>query len=234
MGTAAKEKIIVALDAPDSASALRLAGPLLGTGCLFKIGLQLFTAEGPDIVRRFKDLGARIFLDLKFHDIPNTAAAAVRSITGLGVEMTTIHLAGGPEMVRASVDAAGGGTLVLGVTVLTSMDGDALLATGVPSTPSAQVVTLARMGFDNGLRGLVASPREITPLREVLGQDAVIVTPGIRPAGSDHGDQRRVATPREAIDAGANHLVIGRPITDAADPRAALEAIANGIARATE
>lgn len=229
MGTAAKEKIIVALDAPDWASAKHLADPLLGTGCLFKIGLQLFAAEGPDVVRQFNDLGARIFLDLKFHDIPNTAAEAIRSIKRLGVEMTTIHLAGGPSMVQAAVEAAGNDLLVLGVTVLTSMDDAALRATGVAATPSEQVVALARMGAAVGLRGLVASPREITPLREALGSEMAIVTPGIRPRGADHGDQRRVASPREAVEAGATHLVIGRPVTGASDPLAALEAIAAEI-----
>lgn len=227
----AKEKIIVALDAPDADSAKRLAAPLLGEGCLFKIGLQLFTAEGPSIVQDFKKLGARVFLDLKFHDIPNTAMEAVRSATALGAEMTTIHLCGGPRMAADSIAAAkGSGMLVLGVTVLTSMDSESLQATGVPDSPEAQVVRLAAMGVSNGLRGVVASPREIRPLRENFGNALVIVTPGVRPSGSDAGDQKRVMTPADAIRAGADYLVIGRPITSAPSPLEALHAIADEIA----
>jgi len=223
----AKEKIIVAIDSPDAETAKRLAAPLLGEGCLFKIGLQLFTAEGPSIVRDFKSLGARVFLDLKFHDIPNTAREAVRSAAALGVEMTTIHLCGGPRMVADSVFAAkDSGLLVLGVTVLTSMDAESLHATGVPATPASQVLHLAGMGLQCGLRGVVASPLEIHPLREKFGDSLVIITPGVRPAGSDAGDQKRVMTPAEAIRAGADHLVIGRPITSAPSPRDALRAIA--------
>jgi orotidine-5'-phosphate decarboxylase len=223
----AKEKIIVAIDAPDADSAKRLADPLLGEGCLFKIGLQLFTAEGPSIVRDFKTLGARVFLDLKFHDIPNTAMEAVRSATALGVEMTTIHLCGGPRMVADSVVAARDSeTLVLGVTVLTSMDAESLQATGVSASPEDQVVHLAGMGLRCGLKGVVASPREIRPLREHFGKDLVIVTPGVRPTGSEAGDQKRVMTPSKAIQAGANYLVIGRPITSAPFPVEALRAIA--------
>jgi orotidine-5'-phosphate decarboxylase len=226
----AKEKIIVALDAPDADSAKRLADPLLGEGCLIKIGLQLFTAEGPAIVRDFKSLGARVFLDLKFHDIPNTAREAVRSATALGAEMTTIHLCGGPRMVADSVGAAkDSGMLVLGVTVLTSMDAESLSATGVPDSPEHQVVRLAGMGLQCGLRGVVASPREIRPLREKFGDALVIVTPGVRPSGSEAGDQKRVMTPTEAIHAGADWLVIGRPITSAPSPLQALRAIAAEI-----
>jgi orotidine-5'-phosphate decarboxylase len=223
----AKEKIIVAIDAPDAEAAKRLIDPLLGEGCLFKIGLQLFTAEGPSIVREFKKLGARIFLDLKFHDIPNTAREAIHSVAVLGVEMTTIHLCGGPRMVADSVSAAAGTRmLVLGVTVLTSMDSESLGAVGVSTSPEQQVVHLARMGKKQGLRGVVASPREILPLRENFGTELVIVTPGVRPAGSDIGDQKRVMTPAEAVRAGADFLVIGRPITSASSPVEALRAIA--------
>jgi orotidine-5'-phosphate decarboxylase len=223
----AKEKIIVAIDAPDADAAKRLADPLLGEGCLFKIGLQLFTAEGPSIVREFKKLGARVFLDLKFHDIPNTAKEAIHSAAALGVEMTTIHLCGGPRMVADSVAAAADSEmLVLGVTVLTSMDAESLGAVGVSATPEQQVVHLAGMGRKQGLRGVVASPREILPLRENFGNDLVIVTPGVRPAGSDIGDQKRVMTPAEAVRAGADFLVIGRPITSAPSPVEALRAIA--------
>ena len=230
----AKEKIIVAIDAPDADAAKRLADPLLGEGCLFKIGLQLFTAEGPSIVRDFKKLGARVFLDLKFHDIPNTAKEAIHSAASLGAEMTTIHLCGGPRMVADSVAAAeGSGMLVLGVTVLTSMDADSLAAVGVSASPENQVVHLAGMGRQQGLKGVVASPREILPLRKNFGEDLVIVTPGVRPTGSDLGDQKRVMTPAEAVRAGASYLVIGRPITSAPSPVEALRAIEDEMANAS-
>jgi orotidine-5'-phosphate decarboxylase len=222
-----KGKIIIAVDVPDADSALRLVEPLAPEGCLFKIGLQLFTAEGPSIIQKIQSTGARIFLDLKFHDIPNTAREAVRSATALGVEMTTIHLCGGPRMVAESVSAAvGTPTLVLGVSVLTSMDNASLRAVGVPLEAGEQVVHLAGMGLECGLRGLVASPLEIRPLREKFGSRLVLVTPGVRPTGSAMGDQMRVMTPGEAIRAGADFLVIGRPITGAASPLEALREIA--------
>jgi len=227
MSRPAKEKIIVAVDAPDSASALALIKPLAPEGCLFKIGLQLFTAVGPSIVKEIQSLGARVFLDLKFHDIPNTAREAVHSAVALGVDMTTIHLAGGPAMVSEAVKAAEGSkTLVLGVTVLTSMDDETLDIVGVPRPAADQVLHLAEMGAHCSLRGVVASPHEITPLREEFGHGLVIVTPGVRPAGSDKGDQRRVMTPGEAIRCGADYLVIGRPITAAPSPREAFLQIA--------
>ncbi len=231
MSAPSNEKIIVALDAPDREAALRLAEPLQGLGCILKIGLQLFTALGPSIVREIRSSGTKVFLDLKFHDIPNTAREAVHSVTALDVQMTTIHLAGGPDMVGEAVRAAGAnGPLVLGVTVLTSMDAAALSATGVPRTPADQVLHLAEMGVQNGLRGVVASPHEISLLREAFGASLRIVTPGVRPAGSDTGDQRRVLTPKEAIARGADHLVIGRPITGAPSPRDAFLRIAEEIA----
>lgn len=230
MTVPAKEKIIVAIDAPDKKSALSLIEPLLGEGCLFKIGLQLFTAIGPSIVTEIQAAGAKVFLDLKFHDIPNTAKEAVRSAVALNVAMTTIHLAGGPAMVSESVHAAEGtGTLVLGVTVLTSMDDETLDIVGIPRPAGDQVLHLADMGANCGLRGVVASPHEITTLREEFGHGLVIVTPGVRPAGSDAGDQRRVMTPGEAIRCGADFLVIGRPITSAIDPKEAFEKIAGEI-----
>lgn len=224
------EKIIIAIDAPDATSARRLVEPLADLGCVFKIGLQLFTAEGPSIVRDLKAAGARIFLDLKFHDIPNTAREAVHSAVGLGVDMTTIHLAGGPAMVGEAVRAAeGSGTLILGVTVLTSMDQSALEAISVSKTPAEQVLALANMGHAQGLRGVVASPQEIELLRERFGTDLAIVTPGVRPAGSDAGDQKRIMTPGDAIRRGADYLVIGRPITGVPAPREAFLRIAEEI-----
>jgi orotidine-5'-phosphate decarboxylase len=227
MPSTAKEKIIIAVDAPNAAAARELVKPLASQGCLFKIGLQLFTAEGPSIVSKLQSTGARIFLDLKFHDIPNTAREAVHSAVRLGVDMTTIHLCGGPQMVSESVAAAKESkTLVLGVSVLTSMDDEALRAVGVPRIAEEQVLQLADMGLQCGLRGIVASPREIRPLREKFGSSLVIVTPGVRPAGSDAGDQKRVMTPGDAVRAGADYLVIGRPITGAPSPLESLRAIA--------
>ena len=220
MSVPSNQKIIVALDAPDLSSALALAEPLAGEGCVFKIGLQLFTAVGPSIVKEIQSLGARVFLDLKFHDIPNTAREAVASAVALGVDMTTIHLAGGPAMVSAAVKAAESSkTLVLGVTVLTSMDDTTLDLVGIRHPATDQVLRLTEMGANCQLRGVVASPHEITPLREEFGHSLVIVTPGVRPAGSALDDQRRVMTPGEAIRCGADYLVIGRPITSARSPR---------------
>jgi orotidine-5'-phosphate decarboxylase len=234
MSVPAKEKIIVAIDSPDLNSALALVAPLAGEGCVFKIGLQLFTAVGPSVVKEIQALGARVFLDLKFHDIPNTAKEAVNSAVALGVDMTTIHLAGGPAMVSESVAAAENSkTLVLGVTVLTSMDDETLDVVGIPRTATDQVLRLAKMGANCRLRGVVASPHEIAPLREEFGRGLVIVTPGVRPAGSDKGDQRRVLTPGEAVRCGADYLVIGRPITAAASPRDAFLQIAHEISEAT-
>lgn len=233
MSVASKEKIIVAIDAPDTESALRLIKPLAPEGCVFKIGLQLFTAVGPSIVKEIQTLGAKVFLDLKFHDIPNTAKEAVKSAVALGVDMTTIHLSGGPAMVSEAVKAAENSkTLVLGVTVLTSMDDATLDVVGVPRPAADQVLHLAEMGANCRLRGVVASPHEITPLREEFGHSLVIVTPGVRPAGSDVGDQRRVMTPGEAVRCGADYLVIGRPITSASLPREAFLRIAEEIAAA--
>jgi orotidine-5'-phosphate decarboxylase len=233
MPARAKEKIIVAIDSPDLDSALALIEPLAGEGCVFKVGLQLFTAVGPTIVKKIQSFGARVFLDLKFHDIPNTAMSAVRSAVALGVDMTTIHLAGGPAMVSESVKAADNSkTLVLGVTVLTSMDDETLDLVGIPRPPADQVLRLAEMGANCRLRGVVASPHEITPLREAFGNGLVIVTPGVRPSGSDRGDQRRVMTPGEAVRCGADYLVIGRPITAAGSPRDAFLRIAEEISAA--
>jgi len=230
MTSPAKEKIIIAVDAPDAAAAHRLIEPLAAEGCVFKIGLQLFTAEGPSLVREIRARGAKVFLDLKFHDIPNTAKEAIHSAVALGVEMTTIHLAGGPAMVAEAVKAAeGSSTLVLGVTVLTSMSDADLHRIGVNAAAADQVLNLAGMGLECGLRGVVASPLEISLLREKFGSALTIVTPGVRPAGSDIGDQHRVLTPGEAVRRGADYLVIGRPITAAPFPRDAFLRIAEEI-----
>lgn len=228
MSTTARERIILALDTPDAPSARKLMDKLAGELAWIKIGLQLFTAVGPSIVTEARERRFKVFLDLKFHDIPNTVRHAIVSARSLGAEMTTIHLAGGPDMVEAAV-AEEGDMLVLGVTVLTSMNNAMLAATGVPSTLREQVISLARMGAASGLRAVVASPEEIDPLREALGPDLVIVTPGVRPAGADRGDQERVATPAEAIRRGANYLVIGRPISAATDPRDAFLQIVSEV-----
>ena len=230
MNDLAKEKMIVAVDKPDLRSALRLIDQLAGELVWAKLGLQLFTAEGPQVVREISDRGLRIFLDLKFHDIPNTAKEAIRSARNLGVSMTTIHLAGGPEMIAACTEESEE-MLVLGVSVLTSMDGEDLVAIGVTATPSEQVLALAAMGVASGIRGVVASPQEIMPLRKAHGHALTIVTPGVRSTGDASGDQRRVATPATAIRDGANYLVIGRPITGADDPKEAFLRIADEVAQ---
>jgi orotidine-5'-phosphate decarboxylase len=225
------EKIIVALDVPTAQEALWLSGLLSDEVGLLKIGLQSYTAEGPALVRSVSSLGARIFLDLKLHDIPNTVARAVEAAGKLGVGMLTIHLSGGSEMVHAAVAARTDGLLLLGVTVLTSSTDDTLTETGVSGNTSDQVLRLARLGVENGIDGVVASPHEARMLRNEFGDKIKIVTPGIRPTGSAAGDQKRFTTPREAIDSGADYLVIGRPITAAADPKAAVQSIVDELSR---
>ncbi|MFZ4682954.1 MAG: orotidine-5'-phosphate decarboxylase, partial [Terrimicrobiaceae bacterium] len=197
-----------------------------------KIGLQLFTAEGTDIVRAMKDRGYKVFLDLKFHDIPNTAREAVHSAVKLGADMTTIHLSGGQLMIREAVEAAADSPLlVLGVTVLTSFDEAELRGIGVNKTPAEQVENLVALGTSVGLRGVVCSPHEISILRARFGSDLTVVTPGVRPAGAAANDQQRVMTPADAIKAGASYLVIGRPITGAASPREAVLKILQEVGR---
>ena len=230
MTTPAKEKIIVALDAPNADAAFHLADQLSGTAAWVKVGLQLFTAEGPSIVRAMKDRGFKVFLDLKFHDIPNTAREAVHSVVQLGADLTTIHLSGGKKMVQEAVKAsADSSLLVLGVTVLTSFDAQELNGIGIAASPAEQVTNLVRLGTGVGLRGVVCSPHEIVSLRSEFGSDLTIVTPGVRPVGSDTNDQQRVMTPADALAAGASYLVIGRPITGAKSPREALQRIADEI-----
>ena len=228
-------RILVALDVDSSAKALALADTLRGTVAGYKIGKQLFTAEGPDVVRALTARDNRVFLDLKFHDIPNTVAGAVRSAMATGAWMVNVHASGGSAMMRAAAQAAhetaaktgAARPLVIGVTVLTSMDEAALAEVGTTRPVIEQVVHLARLAKAAGLDGVVASPQEIAAIRAACGPDFHIVTPGIRPAGqAGTDDQARTLTPREAVAAGATYLVIGRPITAAADPRAAAEAIA--------
>jgi len=225
--------IIAALDVPNADHALRLAQTVAPAVGAFKIGKELFTAAGADIVRRVRDTGASVFLDLKFHDIPHTVARAVESAVRLDVQMLTIHTSGGSTMMAAAEKAAqetaaqGGrnAPLVLGVTVLTSMDAADLAEIGVTATPAQQVERLALLAARSGLRGLVCSPLEIAGLRKLLPASMQLVTPGIRPADAKADDQKRTLTPREAMDAGASWLVIGRPIYAAENPRAAAEKI---------
>ena len=222
--------IIAALDVSTADEALALAAEVAPAVGAFKIGKELFVSAGPDIVQRVRDTGAEVFLDLKFHDIPNTVAKAVASAARLDVQLLTVHASGGTAMLRAAQKASGqNGPLVLGVTVLTSMDESDLAELGISKSPADQVRHLAKLATAAGLHGLVCSPMEIAPLREILPAEIQLVTPGIRPAGADAGDQKRVLTPAEALAAGANRLVIGRPIYAAENPRAAAEAILDSL-----
>ncbi len=231
-------RILVALDVDSRARALALANALRGSVAGYKIGKQLFTAEGPAVVRELAERGDRVFLDLKFHDIPNTVAGAVAAAVTTGAWMVNVHASGGSAMMRAAADSARAAAekagverpLVIGVTVLTSMDQAALAEIGTSRPVIEQVTHLARLAKAAGLDGVVASPQEIGAIREACGSDFAIVTPGIRPA--DHAgkdDQARTLTPAEAVEAGATYLVIGRPITGAADPKAAARAIATEL-----
>jgi orotidine-5'-phosphate decarboxylase len=214
--------LILALDVPDQQSALDLVHRLGPSVSFYKIGLQLFTRCGPAIVQAVKATGASVFLDLKFHDIPNTVRHSVQSACALGVDLLTIHLSGGAAMIRAASEAAAGTpTRVLGVTVLTSSNRDTLRELGIDAAVEDQVLRLAHLAVANGVTGIVASPLEVTLLRQVFGKTLTIVTPGVRPDWAESNDQQRTLTPRAAIDAGADFLVIGRPITAQPDPRAA-------------
>jgi orotidine-5'-phosphate decarboxylase len=229
----AKDKLIVALDLPSAAAAAQLAEKLRGRAGLFKVGSELFTAEGPVLVHYLVANGIKVFLDLKFHDIPNTVRAATREATRMGVSMLNVHASGGRAMMAAAAESARESSsalrmprpLVLGVTVLTSLTSEDLREIGIDGGPEAAVARLARLAQSAGLDGVVASPREIAAIRRACGPSFVIVTPGIRPATADVNDQARIATPASAIQAGADFLVVGRPITAAPDPAAAAEAI---------
>ena len=227
-GGVKQNKIIVALDFPDAASALALVDRLDPALCRLKVGKELFTVAGPDLVRTLAARGYEVFLDLKFHDIPNTVAAACRAAAGLGVWMMNVHASGGRRMMQAAREALAESPrrpLLIGVTVLTSMSAEDLAETGIDAEPAAQVLRLASLTQACGLDGVVCSAQEAALLRARLGEGFRLVTPGIRPAGSETGDQRRVMTPMQAMAAGATDLVIGRPITAAADPVKVLQSI---------
>jgi orotidine-5'-phosphate decarboxylase len=231
----ARQRLIVALDVPSAAAAIDLVNELEPSCHWFKVGLELFVAAGPAVLEPLVERGHSIFLDLKFHDIPNTVAGAVRSAAGLGVRMINVHASGGPAMLAAAKTALEGvpdPPQLLAVTVLTSMDQAQVNAAGVDRTPGEQVELLARMCLEAGIRGFVCSPQEVARLRAITGPEGVLVIPGIRPAGGDIGDQRRIATPAEALRQGASYLVVGRPITQAADPQAAAERILEEMAAA--
>jgi orotidine-5'-phosphate decarboxylase len=219
------DKIIVALDVATKEKALELVEKLRDTISFFKIGLQLYTAEGPEIVRAVLLTGSKVWLDLKLHDIPNTVARAVESARDLGVRMLTIHLSGGGEMIRAAVAARANNMLLLGVTVLTSATEQTLREIGIADNVDDQILRLAKLGVEGGVDGVVASPHEIKLLRAKFSDKIKIVVPGIRPSWSEAGDQKRVMAPCEALDAGADYLVIGRPIIAHPKPREAASKI---------
>ncbi len=214
-----KERIIVALDTDSPDSALSMVRVLAGEVGMFKVGMELFPRGGPELVRRIRTEGADVFLDLKFHDIPNTVAGAVRSAAALGVRFATVHASGGRQMLASAAEAASGtATTILAVTVLTSLDGSDLSEIGVSSSPADMVLRLAGMAMGEGIGGFVCSAREVSAVRELVGRSAVLVTPGVRLQDDAAQDQKRVVTPSVAMRSGADYLVVGRPITKAADP----------------
>lgn len=240
-GVANLDKLIVALDVDTPDQALDLVTDLRGVAGMFKIGSQLFTLAGPRIVKDIIASGAKVFLDLKFHDIPHQVAGSARSAAQLGVSLFTLHASGGAEMMQRAVEAVTEvadreGTTrpaVLAVSVLTSIDAAALSQIGINSSPEESVLRLVKLAEQSGVDGVVASPQEAATIRATVArQKFLIVTPGIRPAGNDAGDQRRIATPAAALNAGADYLVVGRPITAAADPVAAAREIAAEMERA--
>nr|WP_236605383.1 orotidine-5'-phosphate decarboxylase [Sandaracinus amylolyticus] len=225
-----RERLVFPLDVEDLAEARLWIARLRDHVGVFKVGLELFTAIGPDAVRAVHDADAACFLDLKLHDIPATMAGATASAVRLGVRYLTVHAAAGPAALRAVAGAAANsGTTLLAVTVLTSLDRGELDAIGMRGEPAEAAARLAGVARDAGVRGLVCSPHEVATLRGVIGEGGVIVVPGVRPAGADAGDQRRIATPSDAIAAGADLLVVGRPIRNAPDPEGAARAIASEI-----
>jgi len=246
-----RDRLIVALDVPGAFQARQIVQTIGEAAVTYKVGKQLFTAEGPQVVRDLISSGRKVFLDLKFHDIPHTVAAAVKSAADLGVSMMTVHASGGSKMLKAAAEAASqspakiprsgpatagvemvAGPTILAVTVLTSLTDSDLQESGICGNVLSQVLRLGALARNAGCGGLVASAQEAGELRRELGEDFAIVTPGIRPAGTAPGDQARVVTPKDAITAGATHLVVGRPILDAPDPAYAAAKIVQEIAAA--
>ena len=235
--TNAAQRLVFPLDyasLDEARAGARTVAPHVG---VLKVGLELFMREGPASIAVCHDLGLDVFLDLKLHDIPETVGRAVQSAASLGIRYLTVHAHGGHAMLSRAADAAARATMpltLLAVTVLTSLDAEDLAAIGIEAAPAAQVERVARLAWNAGIRGFVASAAEAANLRQALGPDALLVTPGIRPAGSTAGDQKRVVTPADAIAAGADMLVVGRPIRDAADPREAARAVVSEIETALE
>lgn len=221
-------KVIVALDFPSADEALNLARKLDPTQCRVKVGKELFTRTGPALVEQLQKMNFELFLDLKYHDIPNTTAQACRAAAELGVWMVNVHALGGRRMMEAAREAVSKSShqpLLIAVTILTSLDGPELAEVGLSGEPVDNVVRLARLAEASGMDGVVCSPREVSTLRETVASDFRLVTPGVRPAGAAVGDQKRITTPEDAMRLGSSYLVVGRPITQAADPLAALAAI---------
>lgn len=237
----AHARLIAALDTTETAQAVTWARALSGRVGLVKLGMEFFTARGPEGFAAVAACGEPLFLDMKFHDIPNTVAGGVRAAALLGASMVTLHASGGPAMLAAAREAAQAGAraagkprpMLLAVTVLTSLSAEDMEAVGQPDSPTAQVVRLARLAAEAGIDGIVCSPHEIGAIRAALGRKVALVVPGIRPAGSAMGDQKRAMTPGDAVRAGADWLVMGRPLTQAADPAAAAAAIAAEVAGAS-
>lgn len=229
-------EVIVPLDFPSSEEALDLVDRIGEVGTFYKVGLELYTRAGPDVVTELTRRGKRVFLDLKLHDIPNTVAGGVAAAVDLGVDLLTVHASGGSAMLDAAKTASGGHLKILGVTVLTSLSASQIETVWGREIVSIrdEVGRLAGLALESGLDGVVASALEASWLRGRVPEDFLVVTPGIRPAGADRGDQNRVATPTDAVRAGSDYLVIGRPITQAADPPAALAAILEEIAAALD
>jgi orotidine-5'-phosphate decarboxylase len=228
------DQLAVALDFCDTQEAMNLVDRLGQTCQWYKVGMELYYAAGNRIVQQLRDCGFDVFLDLKLHDIPNTVAGAVRSATRAGASLLTIHASGGAAMMQAAVDAASapGSPRLLAVTVLTSMDANELAGIGITASPAEQVLRLAKLAQASGIDGMVCSPEEVAALRKETGPNTLLVIPGIRPTGSAIGDQKRIATPAEAIAHGASMLVVGRPITCATDPAQAAQTILQEIAEA--
>jgi orotidine-5'-phosphate decarboxylase len=228
-----RERLIIALDVSTAAAAQKIVTAVGDSAFIYKVGMQLFTAEGPQLVRELVASGRRVFLDLKYHDIPNTVEGAVREAAQLGVSMLTVHAVGGSKMLRAAVQAARTRPelMVLAVTVLTSMGENDLETIGMRGDVADAVLRLAKVALVEGCQGVVASAHEASRLRTELGNDFVVVTPGVRPAGRAVGDQVRVVTPAQAIKAGASYIVVGRPITEASDPAAEAREILGQISK---